>query len=77
MPRAFIFWQFKIQIPKNFRMKKVPPYLWFFRFQKSVHKILQKLVENLQRTRTRHGLTACNAIIIFLGIVNGLFYGLF
>nr|DAI23713.1 MAG TPA: hypothetical protein [Caudoviricetes sp.] len=23
-----------------------------------------------------HGLTACNAIIIFLGIANGLFYGL-
>nr|DAJ03571.1 MAG TPA: hypothetical protein [Bacteriophage sp.] len=33
-------------------MKKVPPYLLIFRFQKSVRKILQKLVENLQRTRT-------------------------
>ena len=50
--RAFIFWRFKIQNPKNFRMKKGPPYLWLFRFQKSVRKILQKLVENLQRTRT-------------------------
>nr|DAE31997.1 MAG TPA: hypothetical protein [virus sp. ctReX5] len=33
-------------------MKKVPPTFWVFRFQKSVRKILQKLVENLQRTRT-------------------------
>nr|DAO86330.1 MAG TPA: hypothetical protein [Caudoviricetes sp.] len=33
-------------------MKKAPPYLWFFRFQKSVCKILQKLAENLQRTLT-------------------------
>nr|DAK51534.1 MAG TPA: hypothetical protein [Caudoviricetes sp.] len=30
----------------------MPPYLWLFQFQKSVRKILQKLVENLQRTRT-------------------------
>ena len=30
----------------------IPPCLWVFRFQKSVRKILQKLVENLQRTRT-------------------------
>ncbi len=50
--KSIFFWQFKIQIHKNFRMKKVPPYLWVFRFQKSVRKILQKLVENLQRTRT-------------------------
>lgn len=50
--KSIYFWRFKIQIPKNFRIKKVPPYLWLFQFQKSVRKILQKLVENLQRTHT-------------------------
>ena len=41
-----------IQNSKNPKKFWYPRAFWIFRFQKSVRKILQKLVENLQRTRT-------------------------